>query len=340
METDREKHGLKGAVKSVLAETARFEERGGQLTEKLLFSHTMIFNQEGWLTEQSNSSPEGWESRGVSDYSDSQKLLRTRNYGAAGALVADVTYVYDDKERLVAEQHVSQDGTVSTPITYAYDDAGLKVKIQKLEFHEDVHLMIGIEDSISTITADNANRIETRYDNRDKAVEVRAFDTAGSLVSRVEIVRDERGKPVEETQYQGDVVRFGPGSCSTEEIESLTEEDRAEFDAAVAQMFSPGTVLSKHIHKYDVEGRLIESELMMMGMVLGRQTFAYDEAGNRSEEISHNVEGTAGKTIYTREYDEHGNWTKELVSTVSNWDAEFGLSTPAQVTHRTITYYT
>ena len=340
METDREKHGLTGAVKSVLVETATFEEQGGQLTEKPLFSHAMIFNVDGWLTEQTSSSPEGWESRGVSEYSDSQKLLRTRIYGPSSASVSAVTYTYDDEERLVAEQHVSQDGTVSTPITYAYDDAGLKVKIQELDFDEDIQLMIGIEDSNSTINADNVHRIETRYDNLDKAVEVRAFDNAGSLVSRVEIVRDARGKPLEETQYHGDVVRFGPGSASTEEIESLTEEQQAEFAAAVEQMFAPGTVASKNTHKYDVEGRLIESTLTMMDMMVNRQTYSYDEAGNKSEEISYSMDGSVGKSIFTREYDEHGNWTKELVSTVSNWDAEFGLSTPAHVTRRTITYYT
>lgn len=340
MQTDLEKHGLRGAVKTVLAEIAMFEEQGGQLTEKPLFSHTMIFNQDGWLTEQSNSSPEGWQSRSVCEYSDSQKLLRARSYGAAGALVSDVRYIYDDEERLVAEQHVSQDGTVSTPITYAYDTVGGKTRIQELDYDEEANLLIGIEDSTSAINADNAHRVETRYDNRDKVVEVRVFDTAGSLVSRVEIIRDERGKPLEETQYQGDVVRFGPGSSSTEEIESLTEEQKAEFNAAVAQMFSPGTAMSKHTHQYDLEGRLIESTLTMMGMEVGRQTFAYDQAGNKSEEISHNVGGTMGKTIFTRDYDEHGNWTRELLSTVSNWDAEFGLSTPAQVTHRTITYFT
>jgi hypothetical protein len=86
---------------------------------------------------------------------------------------------------------------------------------------------------------------------------------------------------------------------------------------------------------------LIESKLTMMGMEASRQTFAYDEAGNKSEEVSYNEDGTLGsKAIFARDYDEHGNWTKELVSTVSSWDAEFGLSTPAHVTRRTITYYT
>jgi len=99
--------------------------------------------------------------------------------------------------------------------------------------------------------------------------------------------------------------------------------------------------MSKQTHEYDVEGRLIESKLAMMGMVVHRQTFSYDDAGNKSEEVSYNEHAPGGsKSIFTRDYDEHGNWTKELFSTVSSWDAEFGLSTPVHVTRRTITYYT
>ena len=86
---------------------------------------------------------------------------------------------------------------------------------------------------------------------------------------------------------------------------------------------------------------MIESKLTMMGMEAGRQTFAYDEAGNKAEEVSYDEDGKLeSKAIFAREYDEHGNWTKELVSTASSWDAEFGLSTPVHMTRRTITYYT
>jgi len=172
-------------------------------------------------------------------------------------------------------------------------------------------------------------------------VEVKVFNTDGALVSRVEITRDARGNPLEETQYVGD-VSFGPNasdSCSTEEMEALTEEQKAELAAEVARLFSSGTPMSKHEHTYDTEGRLIESKLTMMGMEVSRQTFAYDELGNKSEEVSYIENGTESKVVFTREYDEYGNWTRELLSNASTWDAEFGLSTPAHVTRRQITYW-
>ena len=118
MKTDREKHGLRGPVESVLVETAQFEDQAGQITEKPWFSHTMNFNKDGRLTLQINRNPDGSEWRTVSDYSDSGKLLATRTYESSGALITELRYVYDVEERLVAEQHVTQDGKVTTPITY------------------------------------------------------------------------------------------------------------------------------------------------------------------------------------------------------------------------------
>ena len=343
MRTDREKHGLRGSVESVLVETASYEDPAGQITEKPWLSQTLTFNQDGWLTQQTYRNPDGSESRTVSDYSDSGKLLATRGYEPSGDLISEVRYVYDSEDRLVAEQHITPDGKVTTPTTYTYDVGAGKVKIEEPDYSGNADLMVGIE-GVMTINADEVKRIETRYDDRNEAVEVKVFNRAGSLIGRVEITRDKQGNPLEETQYAGDSGPFNPysaGSCSTEEMESLTEEQKAELAAQLAQLFPSGMAMSKHSHKYDVEGRLIESKLTMMGMVVNHQTFSYDEAGNKSEEVSYNEDGTLGrKVIFTRDYDEHGNWTKEIVSTVSNWDAEFGVSTPAHLTRRTITYYT
>lgn len=341
MRTDREKHGLVGPVKSVRVEIAQFEEQGGQLTEQPWFSHTITFNQDGWLIEQVTRNPDGSEWRTANDYSDSGKLLATRSFDPSDALSGEVRYIYDDEGKLVAEQHTTGDGKVTTPTTYAYD--GGKVKIQELDFTGETNILIGIGGTSTSISAAEAKRVESLYDDRGEAVEVKVFNTDGALVSRLEITRDARGNPLEETQYAGDVVPFGPcasDSCSTEEMAALTEEQKAEFVSEIARMFSSGTAMFRHTHRYDGEGRLIESKLTMMGMEATRQTFAYDEAGNKVEEVSYNEDGTLGsKAVFAREYDEHSNWTKELVSTASSWDAEFGLSTPTQVTRRIITFW-
>lgn len=337
MRTDKEKYDLKGPVQNMLIETAEFEARDGQMVEKPSFSYSYTFNSDGQLVEQSHRNPDGSEWRAVSDYSNSGNLLATKNLDHTSTLHSEVRYIYDANDRLVAEQHVTPDGRVTTPTTYAYDDAGGKVKTQELDSHENTNMMIGIEGTSTIINATGAKRVESRYD-RGEVIEVRVFNVDGALVSKVEITRDARGNPLEETQYIGDVFSFGPcasDSCSTEEMAALSEEQKAE----VAQLFSAGTVMSKNTHRYDPDGRLIESKLTMMGTEVSRQTFAYDEHGNKSEEVSYNMGTPAGKALFTREYDRYGNWTKELLSTASIWDAEFDLSTPSRVTRRLITYW-
>ena len=338
MSTDKTKYGFIGPVKNVQIVTARFEEQDGQIAEKPWFSETIIFNRDGQIIEQLNRNPDGSEWRTVRDYSHSGNLLAMRSFDPTGTLNSEVRYIYDANDRLAAEQQVTSDGVVITPTTYAYDDAGGKVKIQELEVAGEANVMIDIE-GVTVVSAAEAKRVESRYDDRDQAVEVRVFNIDGALVTRVEITRDARGNALEETQYIGDAFPFSacaPDSCSTEEMATLTEEQKAE----VAMLFSPGTVMSRHTHTYDTEGRLIESKLMMMGMEVSRQTFAYDEFGNKTEEVSYNANEMSGvKAIFAHEYDEHGNWTMELVSNASSWDAEFGLSTPTQVTRRLITYW-
>lgn len=343
MKTDKEKYGLKGPVKHLLIETAEFEQRDGQIVEKPWFRYAHTFNRDGQLVEQVNRNRDGSEWRTVYQYSDSGNLLAMTSFDSTGTLNSELRYIYDANDRLTAEQHVTREGQVTTPTSYVYDDAGVKVKIQELDGHENASMMIGIEGTGTMINAGGAKRVESRYDDHGEVVEVKVFNNDGAIVSRVEIIRDARGNSLQETQYIGDTFPLGEcasDSCSTEEMAALSEEQKAEVAAEFARLFSPGTPMSKQTHSYDTEGRLIESKLTMMGMEVSRQTFAYDEHGNKSEEVSYNESGTfAGKALLTREYDEHGNWTSELVSTASSWDAEFELSTPAHVTRRLITYW-
>ena len=83
MKTDGKRQGLKGPVKSVRVETAEFEDRDGQIVEKLWLSSTTTFNQDGWIIEQVNRNPDGSEWRTVHDYSDAGKLQATRGYDAS-----------------------------------------------------------------------------------------------------------------------------------------------------------------------------------------------------------------------------------------------------------------
>jgi len=342
MKTGKELHSLHGPVRGVRVETAELKEQDEQLIEEPGFSHSITFNRDGDVVEQIYRNPDGSEWRAVNDYSDSGKLLATRSHEDSGALTSELRYIYDEKGTLIAERHKTQDGKVTTSTTYAYDEEGRKITIQEFAFSEEENVMIGIEGTNTGVRASEANRIETRYDERGEAIEVKVFNATGALTIRVEITRDEHGNPLEETQYVGDTPPFGHCSteaCRTEETVELTEDQKAESEAEIARMFAPGTAISKQAHTYDEKGRLTESRLTMMGMEISRRTFTYDEFGNKSEEVSYREGAFESKAIFAREYDDRGNWTKELVSSASSWDAEFGLSTPVHVTRRSITYY-
>jgi YD repeat-containing protein len=343
MRSDRQKNGLRGSVESVRVEVAEFKEEDGQLVEKPWYGYTLRFNPKGNVVEHVHHNPDGSAWRTINDYSEAGKIIATRNYDASGQLTHEVRYVYDEQGRLVAEQIVSPDGMTNTPVIYVYDVEGRRTKIETLNFDGETGLMIGIEDTNTSIAARDAKRIETRYDVQGAAIEVLAYNSEGALVTRVEITRDAHGNPLEETQYLGDVVSFEPCStdaCSAEEQAPLTEEQQAELAAEMARVFAPGAPMSVHTHSYDERGLLVESSLRMMGMQASRQTFAYDEAGNKVEEAQYEEDGSLqSKAIFTRKVDERGNWTEEIVSSASSWDAEFGLSTPQHITRRVITYY-
>lgn len=344
MKTDRDSHGLRGAVKSVEVELWRYEEEDGRCVERPWYGSHLSFDTQGQLTEYVHRNPDGSSWRTVYEYSPSGKLLATKTYDSSSQFSGGMRYAYDASERLLAEEVISPGGELTSPTVYSYDDAGRRTKVQTIDLGDGENVMIGIEDSGTSIAARDAHRIETHYDERDLATRVLAYNRDGALVCRVEMERDARGNLIEETQYLGDVVSFSP--CSTEgcspaeEQPPMSEEQRAELEAEVARLFAPGAPLSRHTHQYDKRGRLIESRLTMMGMEASRQRFAYDEAGHKVEEASDDESGAPqGKAIFTRRYDEQGNWTEEVVSSASSWDAEFGLSTPQHVTRRTITYY-
>jgi len=330
-------------VKSVYVETAELEEQNGELVERPWFSHTVTFNHVGSIIEFINRNPDGSTWCMLNEYSDAGKLIATRNYDFEDQLSDQVLYTYDSEGCLMAEQNIARDGNVTTPITYYYDNEGRKTKTQMLHFPEDANVWISIDGTTISISAQQARRVETLYDQQDEAVEVRVYDADGIVVSRVLITRDARGNPLQEIRYSGDTVPFGPcssGFCSVEEETPLTDEQRAEVAMELARMFPPGTGMSNHIHNYDEQGRLIESKLTMMQMPVNHQIFKYDEAGNKSEELIYDEnEALKSRVTFKREYDEHGNWTTEVVSTVSASDVEVGLLTPCNLTRRRIIYH-
>jgi hypothetical protein len=341
MKTDKEKHKLQGPVKTVQVESSQFVENG-ENTEGFPFIQTTTFNRDGWIIELVSQNPDGSKCRMINDYSETGKLIAVTSYDNSDAPIWKVKYIYDDKGRLKAEQYEDRDGKITTPTTYIYDSEG-KLKIQEFSFIEDPGIIIGMEGTASGIFyAGRISRSETRYNDQGEEIELKVFNDAEALVGQIEVTRDAQGNIVEETLYTGNNVEFSPFAPDSEaakEGAAMTEEQKREAERILALMFAPGAVMSKRIHKYNESGKLIETRETMMGMETNRQTFAYGEDGNKSEVINYYGNGFESKTIFTREFDEYGNWIKKAASSVSISDAETEPKNVVNVTRRTITYY-
>lgn len=91
---------------------------------------------------------------------------------------------------------------------------------------------------------------------------------------------------------------------------------------------------------YDAAGRRVENRTypVVVGAA-GEESNVYDERGNLTETVQRDASGAViGRTVYSYEFDDHGNWTMALAS--SAVDGPDGRSLePLEVTYRAITYY-
>jgi hypothetical protein len=345
MKTDKEKQELKGRVKRVEVESIQYlVQEDGKPIEMRGYSPTTIFNRDGWIIEQFHQNPDTSKWGIVNDYSETGKMITTKSYNNSDVPISEMKYIYDDKGRLKDEQYKDENGKITTQTTYIYDGEGRKLKIQELPFIEDAGMLIGMEGINSGIGySGRISRSETSYNDRGEAIELKIFNSDRTLVGRMAVKWDDSGNPLEVMHYNGDVVEFdefAPDSEATKEIAALSEEKKAEIKEESSRIFSPGSVMSKNIYKYNEAGMLIEIKQTTMGMNSGRQTFTYDEHGYKSEEINYfGDESPGNKVIYTRNYDSTGNWTKEIISAISNLNESSELATLVSETCRTITYY-
>ena len=343
MKTDRERNDLRSAVARAVIDTRRFVDEDERRIEQAWYGRELAFDRAGNLIEQTFRNADGSTFRTLHERGGDGRLLTTRGYDAAGRLAQETDYVYDAAGRLVAERQITPDGAAVEQATYSYDEQGRKTKTQVFESAPGENVFIGIDDLDFGIGASAASSMETRYDERDLAAEVIMGDAAGALVSRVEIKRDEHGDVLTVTRFNGDVSPFGrrlPDVIANAQAEQITPDQRAEMEAELQRLFGPGTPASVQTYAYDDERRRIEATMEMIGIVALRQTFAYDERGDKVEEASYDQNGQRlSRTILAREYDAHGNWIVEVVSTISDADVGSSASTPQHVTRRTITYY-
>lgn len=380
MKTEREKRGLRGPVKAVHTQTARFKEKDGQWQETSWHEHTTAFDARGNVTEEVYRSPDGSAFRSVYTYDAAGRPAGVAHYDRGGSLTGKLTYAYDDRGRLIEETYQDAGGTRSHRKSFAYDADGRKTAEEvfddgyfeaRADAADDASgggaadgaicaapgadIMIGVEGTDVSVSASGARALRTFYDPRGNPTEVRVLGARGRLIQKILLTYDPEGRLVGEAHYGvgelfpcGEQTRWSrllaPAAVRLVRAYVLLRSLYAARGdlKKVARSLACGPLMSETTYAYDAQGRQTERVVNFWGVTFSRTKFVYDEHGDKAEEIYEHGRGDASQTskaVFTREYDGHGNWTRELVSSASSWDVEFGTSVPSHVTRRAITYY-
>ena len=346
--TDRDHWGLRGAVQSCRLQRTWYSRRcGADLCENEERGDTTLveFRPDGSLARRWHHNPNGSEWAWMYEYDAAERLVTVRTENTAVPVPVQ-HYEYDSVGRLVRLVARTEDGLDRLAESYEYDATGRKRKT----FYVDL-TMQGLathycfEGSDYGYSAPGAVTLTTLHNTRDQPIEVLFHDKAGRTLSRVEFVYDEAGHLLEEAQ--------------TIIAERLLPEMRTEVNPAQTEamraLLGAGGVPVRCLHRYDAQGRRIETRTAVFG-ALGRywKSMAYNDHGDQSEEISEHeqrectidddgrlLESPAGPSVSRSEvrfhYDYNArNWIKKIVEARGGADRDFLV---ASIEERTLAYY-
>ena len=323
--SDRLHWELRGPVRTVdLQRTWRYWKRGSgesdacELTET--GDHSIVeFRPDGTISRRWHRNPDGSEWTTVHVNDGAGRLISVRNDSSSGQRYLGL-YEHDHAGRLA--RHFSRDaaGNERTVESYSYDAEGLKTKTHFVDLsaqRPNTHYGWGVEGSKASYSAPNTARLTTLYDRAGRPATVLFHDVHGALVSQVDLLYDESGRLIEESQTH--VV--SPFSSFEEQLNPVQRE-------ALRGLLSGPT--ARRVHRYDALGHCIETLSSTFG-TLGshRETMDYNQSGDpiaqtsedESREVGFDDQGrlvdrpaqqTRSEARFLYEYDARGNWTTKV----------------------------
>jgi YD repeat-containing protein len=348
--TDRERCGLRGAVRSCRLECRWHSRRSGAETGDIEEpGHTTIldFRPDGSLSRRLHQNPDGSEWRTTYEYSDAGRLTIIRTEGPSATVIQEM-YEYDGAGRLLRVSTRNEDGRDRTEETYEYDASGAKSRTVHPEAPSGGRVTfygLGVEGTDSAYGAPGATRFSTFYDYHGKAVKLAFYDLAGRELSRVEFRYDGSGRLIEEVQFHSEEV-LPP---------DLTASLNPDQLQTVLGLSGGGGQGNRRTHVYDQRGNRIETRASLGQLGSHRKTASYNEQGDPVAEVSEDEQREYGvdqegrladspvrETVSRTEarfrynYDSHGNWLSKTVESRTTVRGEFSISS---VERRTIEYF-
>jgi hypothetical protein len=203
--------------------------------------------------------------------------------------------------------------------------------------------------------ADTATYSLFRYDQNGHLQEELALDPSGRLMFRKQVVhaRDAEGRDTAAVTTS-DNGGFQHAEFSWYDQRGHLWEHlwvnhsiayKSLFDALGRRIYSAryskGELFSEVKHQYDAQGRLHELVIYnAQGLAAGRVANDYDDMGRRMRATTETLgENQQRKWITTYEYDDMGNWIKELTAEQSSTLRKAATSAVPILQERQIQYY-
>ena len=347
--TDRDRWGLRGPVQICRLQRMEYSRRcGAEACETEEHTHMSIgeFRADGSLVRLWHRNPDGSEWTNTFQYNHTGRLLTVRTENTAG-LAGFQVYEYDTTGRLARLIARAKDGGERVAEAYAYNMAGQKKKTLYVDLTTqplNTHCAWAVEGTDSSYSAPGAATLTTVYDEHGHPTELLFHDVAGRLLSRVEFRYDEAGHLVEEAQTNAE---------ETLPPELLTQLNAAQLET-VRTLFGAAEPL-RRLHRYDEQGRRIETRSQLGPLGKSRKAVAYNDHGDQIEEVFEHEEREYGvdeqgrlsdsptKERVTRsearlryDYDARGNWVEKVIEGRGGPDQDFTVSSTER---RTLTYY-
>jgi YD repeat-containing protein len=307
--SDRDRAGLRGAVKTCMEERIQLDGRE--------FSTYREYSPDGKLLVWRSLDPDGSEVVRTRTYDADGRIIRTTSEISGVPGTGETLYRYDDAGRMVSITNSENEDR--TEFQFQYDEQGRKKEI--LTFDPKTLRRRQNTGSFSGSAWDGAmlgfgvppgGSVITIYDENDRPVEVQIRDVEDHLLSRV-------------------VGKYNAAGLVVEEKPILENAASALNELPAEEQSQPNTTS----FTYDAQGR-VTNERESGGAIQSTTATIYNDQGDIAEKRTTVIENNLipdSDVHYTYQYDSYGNWVGRSATDSSRPDAA------PSICRRTLTYY-
>jgi YD repeat-containing protein len=344
--SDRQLWGLRGPVRTCLEQRSFPDDTAAQGQFRPILEDSAEYNIDGFYLRRGSRNSDGswWMTR--YSYDPAGRLLETLS-GNGSQAGGKTTYSYDDQGRLL---RISTSESTD-PVIFQYHADGRKIKVQTSR-PADYRSNISFAGSPFDC-ADRAPNLpgggtaSTVYDEHHRAVKVEVRDSSGEVVSRAVRVYDDQGRIAQEQQIVDNPETIIPAEHRARIIQESgipVEELRRQLAELMAGNAGPYSIA----YEYDASNRIKHTTRRFFNEEESIEA-TYNEQGDIATEVTEcrklgNVPEDASETRLPRysearhiyEYDNRGNWVKQVIWHCSSPDEPLRITSEQR---RTLTYF-